>query len=106
MPQSNPGSPRRRALITGASRGIGAAFARRLAQAGVDLTLVARQRNDLETLAQDLRRQCDVDVTVLVADLAGATDLRAVEDAVANDAAVELVINNAGLDTAKIPAFA
>ncbi len=78
-----------RALVTGASSGIGVAFAERLARDGWDLVLVARRRDRLEDLAARLGSGA----TVLVADLADADSLASVEEA-ARD--VDLLINNAG----------
>jgi hypothetical protein len=88
--------PWARALVTGASSGIGRALAERLAGAGVSLVVVARDRDRLDKLAADLV----VDVEVLVADLADPAQLARVEDRVADPARpVDLVVNNAGFGT-------
>ena len=88
---------RRLALITGASAGIGAAFAHVYAEAGYDLVLTARRAQRLETLAGDLRAAHGVEVLVLPADLAdpGATD--ALINAIAAEGrTVDVLVNNAG----------
>ncbi|KRA99563.1 AraC family transcriptional regulator [Devosia sp. Root685] len=84
------------ALITGASAGIGASYARRLAARGYDLVLVARSTGKLEALAADLRASHSVAVEVLTADLTNATALKAVEDRLRSGGPVDLLINNAG----------
>jgi len=66
------------ALITGASSGIGEAFARQLAPAGYDLVLVARREDVLRRLADELERQHSVHVEVLAADLAKDADIQEV----------------------------
>jgi len=83
----------RRALVTGASAGIGERFAHHLAERGVELVLVARRRDRLETLAATL----PVDVEVVAADLSHASDLAAVSARVADrERPVDLLVNNAG----------
>lgn len=90
----------RRALVTGASRGIGEAIARELAARGVDLVLVARSLDDLGALADDLERTHHVTVEVLVADLLDPDDLDRVAARVDASPAIDLVVNNAGFGTA------
>src|SRR5213593_2865669 len=85
-----------RALVTGASSGIGAAFAERLAQDGYDLTILARRRERLESLAEQLQVNHHANVDVIVADLSKSGDLRTVEKRLAEDTALELLVNNAG----------
>jgi short-subunit dehydrogenase len=87
---------RPRALVTGASSGIGAAFAERLAHDQHDLLIVARRRERLEALAKRLHETHHVTVEVMVADLAEPGDLHEVEMRIAEDTALELLVNNAG----------
>lgn len=89
-------SSRPRALVTGASSGIGAAFAKRLAHDQYDLVIVARRRDKLESLATQLQDEHHVAVQVVAADLSQPAELRAVEKRVAEDSALELLVNNAG----------
>src|SRR5258706_7969459 len=84
------------ALVTGASSGIGTAFAERLARDGYDVILVARRRERLEVLAQRLQASHQVNVEVLVADLIKPDSLRTVEKRIAEDSALEMLVNNAG----------
>jgi len=84
------------ALITGASSGIGTAYADRLARRGYDLILVARDEARLTALAQRLRAEAGVAVDVLRADLTDRADLGRVEQRLATDPAITLLVNNAG----------
>ncbi len=87
----------RRALITGASSGIGEGFARKLAARHTDLVIVARRTERLEALARELHASHGVDVEVMTADLTDRDALRRVEErAASSEAPVELLINNAG----------
>jgi short-subunit dehydrogenase len=86
-----------RALVTGASSGIGAVFARELARRGADLVLVARSGNKLTALAAELNASFGVSVDVAVADLArpaAADDLAA--ELSARDLQIDILVNNAG----------
>lgn len=85
------------ALITGASSGIGATYAQRLAARGYDLILVARDQARLEALAQTLRQQHGTEVRILRADLTDASDLQRVEQELQSNAAITLLANNAGM---------
>lgn len=91
----------RTALVTGASTGLGAEFARQLAARGHDLILVARSADRLEQLAASLRAERGVRVDVVVQDLAEPGAAASVADAViAAGRQVDLLVNNAGFGTA------
>ena len=86
-------------MVTGASTGIGRAIAVKLAAAGVDLVLVARNGNRLEEVAEELRASsAGLEVEVLAADLTDPAELAVVEKrVVAEEAPIDLLVNNAGL---------
>jgi short-subunit dehydrogenase len=85
------------ALVTGASTGIGAVYADRLARRGHDLILVARDAGRMETLAKRLRTETGRTVEVVRADLTDRADLARVEDRLAGDPAITVLVNNAGM---------
>jgi hypothetical protein len=85
------------ALVTGASAGIGAAFAARLAHDGYSLIVVARRRERLDLLAQRLRAEEGVRVDVLAADLTDPAELLGVETAIDACSTLELLVNCAGI---------
>jgi len=87
------------ALITGASSGIGAIYADRLARRGYDLILVARSRDKLDTLARRITDETHRVVEVLPADLNDRKSLSQVEAKLREDASITLLVNNAGIGT-------
>lgn len=86
---------RPRALITGASSGIGADFARQLSQRGYDLVLVARRRERLQALADEVRTSGGASSEVLIADLVDQKGLDLVRTRL-DQGDIDLLINNAG----------
>jgi short-subunit dehydrogenase len=85
------------ALITGASSGIGAIYADRLARRGHDLILVARNRERLNVLATRLTADTGRSVQVIVADLNDKRDLAHVERVLRTDTTLSMLVNNAGI---------
>lgn len=85
------------ALITGASSGIGAIYADRLARQGYDLILVARSADKLDKVATEIKQRTGRKVETVPADLANAGHLLAIEALLANDPSITLLVNNAGV---------
>lgn len=89
------------AVVTGASSGIGKVYAERLAARGYDLVLVARRKDRLKEIADELRERHSVQAEALVADLSTPDGLSAVSDRLSTDASVSLLVNNAGFSALK-----
>jgi short-subunit dehydrogenase len=89
--------PKGVALITGASTGIGAVYADRLARRGYDLILVARDAARMDALAVTLGRETGRKVEVLAGDLTAPADLAAVAQRLTSDPAITMLVNNAGM---------
>ena len=88
----------RAALVTGASSGLGDEFARLFAADGIDVVLVARRRDRLETLAGELRAARKISVQVVTADLSVPEEVeRVVREVQALPLEIEFLVNNAGL---------
>jgi short-subunit dehydrogenase len=86
------------ALVTGASSGIGESIARRLAQAGAHLVLVARREQRLQALATELSQQHGVNIRIIARDLAADGAAQALYDELRQaDMSVDVLINNAGI---------
>jgi uncharacterized protein len=88
------------ALITGASSGIGAIYADRLAKRGYDLILVARNQSRLAALAQRLKNETARSVETIAADLNDTADLARIETTLRTNASITLLVNNAGVGAA------
>ncbi|TCC09396.1 SDR family oxidoreductase [Kosakonia quasisacchari] len=87
------------AVITGASTGIGAIYANRLARMGYDLIIVARNHNRLNQMASHITADTARNVEAVAADLNDAQQLRALEAKLREDASITLLVNNAGVGT-------
>ena len=87
------------ALITGASSGIGEAFARKLASQGFGLILVARRKDRLEKLSNEFKKSYSIPVEVLPADLSKEEDVIEIEKRVAEVSNISILVNNAGFGT-------
>jgi short-subunit dehydrogenase len=85
------------ALVTGASSGIGAIYADRLAKRGYDLILVARNKDRLDSIASRLRLETGRQVTALQADLNDKAALARVEAILHEDPSITMLVNNAGV---------
>lgn len=91
----NPG----KALITGASAGIGLSFAQQLAQRGFDLILLARRRERLERTAKKLESDCAIRCEIVTADLSDMDQIKQTADLLQTIDGLDVLINNAGFAT-------
>ena len=91
--------PQSSALITGASSGLGAVFAKKLAERRYNLLLVARREKRLTALAAELEQDYPITAEILVADLTVPEELASVEKRVAQLEKLSLLVNNAGFGT-------
>ncbi len=89
------------ALITGASSGIGAVYADRLARRGYDLIVVARSQDKLNALAKKLTTETGRTIEVVAADLTKKSELAQVEKILREDASITMLVNNAGVGAIK-----
>ena len=88
-------------LITGASTGIGAVYADRFAKRGHNLILVARDFQRLENVAARLWEQYEVNVAIEAADLTNRSELARIEQLIASDPHIGILVNNAGMAVSK-----
>ena len=84
------------ALITGASSGLGETYARTLANLGFNLILVARRKERMEILAEELSKAHKVDIQVVVADLTIDSEIHRVADLISKTKNLDILVNNAG----------
>ncbi|MFQ3451740.1 SDR family oxidoreductase [Bradyrhizobium sp. UFLA01-814] len=85
------------ALVTGASSGIGAIYADRLARRGYDLILVARNRERLDGLARRLSAETGRSIEIVAADLAKRGDVSRIESILRSNTGISVLVNNAGV---------
>ena len=90
-------SPKGVAVVTGASAGIGAIYADRLARRGYDLILVARNQARLDDLAKRIAGATGRAVETVTADLNNRSDLKRIETILATDPRITMLVNNAGV---------
>lgn len=96
VPFNGGNEERETAVITGATSGLGEAYARQLANDGYNLILVARRQEKLEAIAQELQAAHDINVTIAVADLIDENAVYQLADQLATIDNIAMLINNAG----------
>lgn len=87
---------RKTACITGATSGIGAAFAKRLAKQGYDLMITGRRKEKIESLSKTLSKENEINVEVIIAELSDDKKLDLLADKIKKVANLEILVNNAG----------
>jgi uncharacterized protein len=90
-------SPKGIAVVTGASTGIGAIYADRLARRGYDLILVARSQNKLDDVAKRIAAATGRSVQPVAADLNDKADLKRIETLLSSETGITMLVNNAGV---------
>lgn len=87
---------RKTACITGATSGIGAAFAKRLAERGYDLIITGRRKEKIESLSNTLSKENNINVEVIIAELSDGKDLDSLAEKIKKIENLEILVNNAG----------
>jgi len=87
---------RKTACITGATSGIGAAFARKFAKQGYDLVITGRRKEKIESLAKSLSTECNINVEVIIIELSDDKELKLLIDKLKGIENLEILVNNAG----------
>jgi uncharacterized protein len=86
------------ALVTGATTGIGAAYAKRLASEGYNLVVTGRRKEIIDKLANQLSTQYKVEVEVITAEFSNEADIQKVVDVIKSEQELEILVNNAGFN--------
>ena len=97
MTSARPERPR--ALVTGATSGIGEAYARALASRGYDLLLTGRRRHLIERVAKELEESCRIEAEVVTVELSDADALAGLVEKMVAGGTIDVLVNNAGFTT-------